>query len=37
VTKDPLQALPIFLGALAEVSTSYEKPYENPGENKDLR
>jgi hypothetical protein len=41
VTKDPSQALPVFLGALAEASTSYKNPYENPYENsyknKDLR
>jgi len=33
MTKDPFEALPVFLGALAEASTSHENPFEN----KDLR
>ena len=41
VTKDPFQAPPVFLGALAEASTpfenSYENSYENPYQYKDLR
>jgi len=39
MTKDPFQALPAFLGALAKASTSTKTStsYENPFENKDLR